>query len=167
MSSSYLAGYGAGHGRRARIVKTILLTVLGLLIVGTTLFFLVRNRSEQAQLVQFLDNIKKQDYANAYRQWGCSPEQPCREYRYDMFLEDWGPKSGHAQVGSPRWEVTNSCDNGIVAVVDFPGKPEALWVERKSLHLGYAPYPYSDQRLPEGGRSFIQMMRSVVKPCKG
>lgn len=145
--SDFLEGYGVADARRGRMIKRILLSVIGLAILGTALYFQFRNFREESQARLFFSLLKKQDYQAAYRLWGCTPETPCRDYAFDRFLEDWGPKSPHADLSNLKVEKTRSCDAGIIQILDFgKGEKVNLYVERKDRIIGFAPWEYCNPR---------------------
>lgn len=150
---SYLDFYGAGEERRAKVRKRILLGVLAALfvcVVGGVFYFMFRNWREDRQARQFLSLLGRQEYQTAYQLWGCTAEKPCRDYGFDKFLEDWGPKNPRGDIRAARIGKTRSCATGVIYTLEF-GKQEdplLLWVERQDLALGFAPWPACDPRMP-------------------
>jgi len=152
--SGYLEGYGAGEDQRERIIKRVVLAVVSVAVLGAVAWFLFRNYREEKQVAAFLELLRNKDYQAAYGLWGCSETTPCREYPFDKFLEDWGPKSQHADLSAMRPPATiyalsrRSCRGGIIKTLEFPQDKVLLWVERKDLTLGYAPWPVCNPRIP-------------------
>ncbi|MCC7155385.1 MAG: hypothetical protein IT161_12485 [Bryobacterales bacterium] len=145
--SDFLEGYGVADARRGRIIKRLILSVLGATAIGIILYFQFRNFGEERQASRFLSLLKKQDYQAAYRLWGCTPETPCRDYAYEKFLEDWGPKSPHADLSNLKVERTRSCDGGIIQILDFgKGDKVNLYVQRKDHVIGFAPWEFCNPR---------------------
>lgn len=90
--SEFLDNYGVKDARREKRVKQILYTVLTLAVVGGGLWFFFRNWKEESRVKEFLTLLERQDYKTAYALWGCTEATPCRDYKFERFLEDWGPK---------------------------------------------------------------------------
>jgi len=146
--SGYLEDYGTADARRAKILKRIVLSLLLLAVLAGVLYFTLRDRKEKRQAAQFLELLRQKDFQAAYRHWGCTEAKPCPYYSYEKFLEDWGPKSGHADLSRLRVTKTRSCGSGIIQTLDFGGGEEVLlWVERKDLSLGFAPWPSCHPRM--------------------
>jgi hypothetical protein len=145
----YLEAYGAGQEKRDKLVKRATLAVVLVLIVGGVLYFLLRNYRETRQAKLFFELLRKQDYAAAYELWGCNPTSPCRDYTRDKFMEDWGPKSPHADLSALKITRTRGCTTGVILETDFgKGMTEYLWVDRTTRNLGFAPWPVCNPRLP-------------------
>src|SRR5690242_7824623 len=95
---TYLQNYGEGEERRNRIVKIIIFSVIGALILWWILYLVLHNRSEKNAVEHFLDQVNAHQYAQAYADWGCTKKSPCPNYDYHRFLDDWGPQK---KVTSP------------------------------------------------------------------
>jgi hypothetical protein len=143
----YLDQYGAGDERREKIIKRLILSVLAVAIAGGTLYFLFRNYREEGKMKAFLADLRKQDYKSAYAHWGCTDAQPCKDYPFDKFMEDWGPKSPHANAAAARVLKTRSCSTSIIQVLDFGGEEVNLIVDRKTQTVGFAPWPVCNPRM--------------------
>ena len=143
----YLDAYGEGVERRHRIIKILLLSLLGLLILGALAWWRFRNFREDQALDRFFQALRNRDYKTAYASWGCTVEQPCRDYSYEKFLEDWGPKSPHADVAAMQITDTKSCSTGVIKFVKFPTDEVELWVDRNTKNLGFAPWPVCNPRM--------------------
>src|SRR5438105_3129157 len=101
--SSYLEAYGAEEAQRAkriRLIKRASVALILLLIVSGVAYAVFKNYPEEQQVKAFLETLRKQDYQTAYRMWGCTESTPCRDYSYQKFLEDWGSKGSHGDIGS-------------------------------------------------------------------
>src|SRR5947209_2022439 len=99
--SSYLEAYGEGEAQRARrvrLVKRGSIILLLLLILAGLAYAVFKNYPEEQRVKMFLETLRKQDYQTAYRMWGCTEATPCRDYSFQKFLDDWGPKSPHADA---------------------------------------------------------------------
>lgn len=146
--AGYLEGYGAGEASREKTIRWIILSVVLLAIAAVAGYFQFRNYREEKQIGIFLEQLKRQDYKAAYALWGCTDAHPCPQYAFNKFLEDWGPKSPHANIASAKLAKTKSCDTGIIQFVEFPGQDDVqLWVERRDKVLGFAPWPLCNPRM--------------------
>src|SRR5277367_4708496 len=120
----YLEAYGAAEEKRARsvrLVKTSTIILVAVLAVGSVLYAVFKNYSEEQRVKSFISLLQNHRYPEAYQLWGCSDARPCRDYKYDKFLDDWGPKSAHADQSSARIAVSQSCGTGVLLRVDYKG----------------------------------------------
>lgn len=143
--SSYLEAYGAAEEQRAKRVRLIKISSIVLacvLVVGLAAYGIFKNYSEERQAKNFVSMMQARDYAAAYRLWGCSEAQPCKDYVFTKFMEDWGPKSAHADQSSAQIGLSQSCGSGVVIRLDYKGaeEPVSLWVERGTKIISFAPY---------------------------
>ena len=138
----YLDGYGAGVDRREKTVKYVVLCTVASVVLGAVLYYCFRDYPQKRQVAKFLDAAKSGDYKQAYSLWGCTDATPCRDYRFEKFLEDWGPSSPHSNLKDANVSRTIGCDTGVVADVQFGSgaAPVLLWAERGSGTLGFFPY---------------------------
>ena len=141
----YLEAYGAAEEKRARtirLVKISAIVLVAVLAVGTLLYAVFKNYSQEQRVKSFLSLLQNHHYPEAYQLWGCSEAQPCRNYKYDKFLDDWGPKSLHADQSSAQIAVSQSCGTGVLLRVDYKNaEPMPLWVERDTNIVSFAPWP--------------------------
>jgi len=141
----YLDEYGAAEAKRARtvrVIKTSAIVLVAVLAVGSVLYAVFKNYSEEQRVKSFLSLLQNHRYPEAYQLWGCSETQPCPNYKYEKFLEDWGPKSAHADESSAQIAVSQSCGTGVLLRVDYKSaEPMPLWVERDTKVVSYAPWP--------------------------
>jgi hypothetical protein len=140
---SYLQQYGEGDERRSRIIKTIVIAcvIVATLAIAAYLFF--RNYPEKQVVKQFLAEVNAHQYENAYRDWGCTPSHPCRDYNYSRFMQDWG-----AKVSSP-WKIASvdGCKTFVTVNVQANGAElESLAVQRGNHTLSFAPAPECQER---------------------
>ncbi len=134
----YLQNYGAGEEQRGRTIRNIILIVVGLLILWWVVYLVSHNRSEEKAVTSFLGQLNAHEYPKAYTDWGCSVSAPCRNYDYNRFLEDWGPKK---KLTSP-WKVVNvdGCKTFVTVNVKAGGSElESLGVERGAKTIMFAP----------------------------
>ena len=138
----FLEGYGAGEERRSKILWRIVLGALAVVILATGLYFVLRGHGHKKVVAAFLDSLRRQDFQGAYQMWGCSPAHPCRDYSFERFLEDWGPKSPRSNAAAVSLKQTKYCGHGLIAFLDDgKGEETLLWVESKDMTLGFAPWP--------------------------
>jgi hypothetical protein len=137
--AGYLDHYGAGEERREQLIKTTVLAVVLVLLLGGALYIIFKNYRQERQVKTFFDDLSKQDYKAAYALWGCTDAKPCREYPFPEYMKDWGPQAGK---NSGKIVKSRSCGSGVILTVDYTGKPEdKLWVQRDDLTIGFSPWP--------------------------
>ena len=143
--SSYLEAYGSSEeqkANRAKLVKRGLVLLILLLIVAGLGYVFFKNHSEEQRVKGFLEELLKQDFQAAYRMWGCTESTPCRDYAFPKFMDDWGPKGSHADIGSAHIGMSQSCGTGVLLRVDYKGAEAVpLWVERGTRVVSFAPWP--------------------------
>jgi len=143
--SSYLEAYGAAEEKRAhrfKLLKITSITLLCVIVAGLILYAIFKNYSEEQRVKSFIALLQKKDYQGAYRMWGCTETQPCPNYTVDKFMEDWGPGSSHADESSASIGLSQSCGTGVILRIDYSkAEPMAVWVERDSKIISFAPWP--------------------------
>jgi hypothetical protein len=144
--ASYLEEYGAAEQHRARIIgiiKTASIVLSGALVVGLILYGVFKNRSEEERAKTFLGLLSAQNYPAAYAMWGCTDLHPCPDYPFTKFQEDWGPKSEHSDAAVAHIGLSQSCGTGVLIRLDYRAtqEPVALWVERDTETVSFAPWP--------------------------
>ena len=144
---NYLDNYGVVDARREQRIKRILYTLLAIAVVSGTLWFFLRNYKEESRVREFLSLLERQDYKTAYSLWGCTDATPCRDYKMEQFLRDWGPQSDAANVGAIQRAKVKSCDKGIIQLLTIKGQEVNLYVDRTTLVLGFAPWPVCNPRV--------------------
>ncbi len=137
----YLDNYGAGEERRERWIKITALVLVVLLIASGVAYWFLKNWRQERQARRFFEELGRQDYRAAYAMWGCTEAQPCRDYPFDQFMRDWGPASGRGNPSDFRVVKSRSCGSGVILTVETGKQQEKLWVERKSLTMGFSPLP--------------------------
>lgn len=139
--AGYLDQYGAGEERRIRIIKSLVISIVTLAVLGGIGFFLFHNYRQEHQVKRFFELLEAHDYQNAYSLWVKS-ESDRRGYPFTSFMQDWGPQSSHADVGNFRISRSRSCGSGVILTVDFgTNQQEKLWVQRDDLTIGFSPLP--------------------------
>ena len=145
---SYLDTYGVRDARREKIVKRLLVIGAVVLIAGIALYFQFRNYAEERQVKTFLEHLRNNDHKAAYALWGCTDANPCPQYPFDKFMEDWGPSSPQAKIADAKIVSSKSCEGGIIQFLRFPDNHEVqLWVERTDKSIGFAPWPICNPRM--------------------
>jgi hypothetical protein len=138
--SGYLEAYGAGDEKRSKLIKRAALVVVVVLAAGAALYFGFRDYREKQQAKRFVALLQQKDYQAAYALWGCTPTSTCRSYTVNKFLEDWGPKSAHADASKLQIASTRGCSSGvIIELKSAASEPDYLWVERGTRNVGFAP----------------------------
>jgi hypothetical protein len=143
--ASYLEAYGAAEEQRAarlRLIKNSSIVLGVVLVVGLVVYGIFKNYSEEQRAKTFVSLLQAHDYQGAYRLWGCLDTHPCPDYPFDKFLEDWGPKSAHADQSSAKIGLSQSCGSGVVIRLDYKGseEPVSLEVERSTKIISFAPW---------------------------
>ena len=139
--AGYLDQYGAGDERRIRVIKTLVISLVVIVVVGGTALFIFHNYRQERQAKRFFGLLEQRDYKSAYEMW-VHTESDRKGYPYESFLEDWGPNSKHSDVSGYHFTKSRSCGSGVILVVGFNrGAPENLWVQRDDLTIGFSPLP--------------------------
>jgi hypothetical protein len=140
---SYLQQYGEGDERRGRIIKRIILAGIAVVVVAIAAYLFFHNFPEKQVARHFLADVNNSRYDQAYRDWGCTTEHPCKNYDYDRFMEDWGKR-----FNSP-WKIASvdGCRTFVTVNVQAQGSElQSLAVERADHSLGFAPAPECQER---------------------
>jgi hypothetical protein len=143
--ASYLETYGAAEEHRAKrihLIKNVSIVAGSIIIVALIAYGIFKNHSEEQQAKTFVSLLQAHDYQGAYRLWGCSDTHRCPDYPFDKFLEDWGPKSPHADQSSVKIGLSQSCGSGVVIRLDYQGseEPVTLDIERSTNIISFAPW---------------------------
>ena len=135
--------YSVSGSRREDLLKAVTLTLLIAVIAGGILYFFFKNYFEERRVSSFLMALQEGDHAEAYQFWGCSVEEPCRNYNYENFLQDWGSSSQFGQVERFRLGRSAEVGTGVIVEVYINGTlhPE-LWVEKGSKVVWFSPYKF-------------------------
>ena len=138
--AGYLDNYGAGEERRIRIIKTVVISLVSVVVLGGILMFIFHNYREEQRVKQFLAALAAKDYKAAYVMFGCTDAKPCTAYGFDKFMEDFGPASGH-DLTHARITRSRSCGTGVIMTLGYgKNSEEKLWVERKDMSIGFPPF---------------------------
>lgn len=142
--ASYLQQYGAGEEHRNRIIKRIVLGAIGAVAIAAAAYLILHNYAEKQVARHFLEDVNSGRYEQAYADWGCTAQHPCKNYDFNRFKEDWAsPKV------SPPWKIasTDSCRTFLTINVQARGSElQSLAVQRDNHELGFAPAPQCEER---------------------
>jgi hypothetical protein len=140
--AGYLDTYGVQDAKREKRWKWIILVSAAAAVIGLALFLFFRNFREERAAKTFLEALRAHNYQRAYQLWGCTPQNPCRDYSFQKFLEDWGPNGQYKNVNAVQFTTVDACGQGVVLTVEYPNaEPFGLWVDRSTKTLGFAPWP--------------------------
>lgn len=150
--SEFLEGYGTTDARRERKRNRIIVVLIAVAIVGAVLYFTFRDFREERQLKQFVENLRAKNYDAAYVQWGCSKEQPCRDYQFEKFMEDWGPASAAGKADAIELVSKRSCSTSVLQTLKLAnGEEVVLLINRADLTIGFSPWPVCTPRMKISG----------------
>ncbi len=145
--SGYLDGYGQSDARREKVIKKIVLVAALVLSLAGILYFQFRDWREERILNEFRTLLSEEKYREAYTLWGCTTEEPCPQYPFEKFLEDWGPHSQYGDVAKVDVERTRSCESGIIQVWEFFENDRVpLYVDRGDGVISFAPWETCNPR---------------------
>jgi hypothetical protein len=153
--AGFMDAYGVADERRERRVKRIVIWGLVLVFAAAFSYFYFRTWPQERVMKQFLTALAKQDFQGAYRIWGCTPENPCRYYTANNFIEDWGPASPHSKGAAAKIDLIDFCDSEVVFDISFPQTtPVALSVERETDKISFAAWERCPGRHLQLGQFF-------------
>jgi len=128
--------YGAGEERRARVIRSIVVSVLALTVIVGGIYYFFHNYRQEERVKQFLKLLEARDYQDARDLWTGSDAARAR-YPMSDFMRDWGPPvdvSGYAILDSER------CDKSVIVDVDAGHAGDRkVWVDRASLSMSFPP----------------------------
>jgi hypothetical protein len=144
MGTPYLQQYGAEDERRIRIIKRIVIAGVIVVIAATSAYLFFHNYPEKQVVKHFLTEINGHEYEAAYRDWGCTQSNPCRDYDYNRFMQDWGA----AKASSP-WKIASvdGCKTFVTVNVQANGAElQSLAIERGTHSMSFAPAPECQEK---------------------
>jgi hypothetical protein len=138
--SEFLNNYGVQDAKREKRWKLIIWTTLIIAVISISSYFFLRTYFEKQTLNRFLSLLKERNYPAAYEMWGCTDENPCRDYAYQKFLEDWGPGSlwsdpYYAEIAKVRY-----CGGTVIFNMFIKGDDVNLVVNKSTQEIGFAPW---------------------------
>ena len=138
--AGYLFDYGVKDLKREKRNKQIVLAVVGLVILGGIFYYFARTFREERTVSHFVSLLSSQDYKGAYALWGCTGETPCRDYQFERFMEDWGPKSPYARPAEIDKVLAETCGNAVWVTIKTPKTEElGLAVDGDTRQLSFTP----------------------------
>jgi len=138
--ADYLADYGVKDQKREKRNKLIVRTVIGLVIVGGLFWYFAKTFREERLVKHFISLLESKDYKGAYALWGCTDQAPCRDYPFERFMEDWGPKSPYANAGDISTTLAESCGNSVWITIKTPKSEElGVAVDPDTKFLSFTP----------------------------
>src|ERR1017187_5570945 len=147
----YLDTYGAGEEQRNRTIIRSIVSVIGVVILASLSWYLLRNHHQEGVVKTFLSAIRGGDYQGAYRDWGCTAEKPCSVYAFDKFQADWAPSAKDGAPSPSILGITDSetCSTGVLLTVAVnASREEKLWVDKGNDAISFAPYPICPHKSP-------------------
>ena len=138
--SDYLSGYGVQDSKREKRWLLIALSIVGAAMAGLVIWYFARTFTEERIVKQFVRTLESKDYQSAYALWGCTDQKPCRDYKYEKFLEDWGEKSPFANATENKLVMAEPCGNSVWVTLKTPKSEETgVTVDSETRYIGYAP----------------------------
>jgi hypothetical protein len=139
--SDFLTTYGVDEARREKWRNRILITIIVVAVLWTSGYFFFRTYFEKRTMDRFLELLAQRDYVTAHAMFGCTPENPCRDYSYEKFIEDWGPGSlwsdpYYADIAKVRY-----CGDTVIFNLLIKGDDVNLVVNKDTQEIGFAPWP--------------------------
>ena len=136
----------------------LILAIAGGIIVIGILWWMFRFWPEEHVVDQFFDALQQQNYEKAYGVWMHDPDwkqhpEKYARYKYNEFVQDWGPGSEWGVIKSHRIYGTGvpkghsgspfATASGVVVVVtvnDRISDKARIWVQNDDKTLGFSPY---------------------------
>jgi hypothetical protein len=138
--ADYLADYGVKDQKREKRNKLIVFTVIGSVIVAGLVWYFARTFSEERTAKRFVALLESKDYKGAYAMWGCTDQTPCRDYKFERFLEDWGPKSPYSNPGDISFTLAETCGNSVWVTLKTPKTEElGISVDPDTKFISFTP----------------------------
>ncbi len=119
-------------------IRKYVLLAVAVVIVGGLTYYAFHNYPEEAVIKEFLTQVQKGNYQQAYRIW-----QPSREYTYQDFMHDWGPQGDYGKIANFVIVHTQSEGSREVVVsvrINNEDPPLDLVVDRKTKGIAYSPF---------------------------
>jgi hypothetical protein len=137
----YLDQYAQGSQVFDKLVRAVAYALLAAIIGYGFYWLFFRNWREERQVDRFLTAIQEQRYEDGYEYWGCSVAEPCRDYLFNEFLDDWGPQSPIGPVKTFTVGRSYTQPNGAIVELSVNGVTQSnLWVDGATEVLSFFPY---------------------------
>ena len=138
--AEFLSGFGVKDEKRERRNKRIVLAVVGLAVFGGLFYYFARTFVEERTVSRFVSLLGSQDYKGAYALWGCTDQAPCRDYKFERFMEDWGPKSPYGRTSDISKTLAEPCGNAVWVTLKTPTTEElGLAVDGDTRLISFTP----------------------------
>lgn len=137
----YLDQYAQGSQTFDKLVKVVAYALLAVIIGYCFYWLFFRNWREERQVDRFLTALQEQRFEEGYEYWGCSVAEPCRDYLFDEFLDDWGPQSPIGPVKTFQLGRSYTQPTGAIVELSVNGVQQSnLWVDEVTEVLSFFPY---------------------------
>lgn len=138
--AEFLTGYGVKDQKRENRYKRIVLVAVTLALLGGLIYYFARTFTEQRTVSRFTSLLSSQNYKDAYAMWGCTDQAPCRDYKFESFLQDWGPKSPYPNPSEISTTLAEPCGNSVWVTIKTPNTEEVgLAVDPETRLLSFTP----------------------------
>lgn len=138
--AGFLDQYGVADERRERLIKRLVIWTVAVALIVSTAYFTFRTRSQEQTIDRFLADLREKKFQDAYNLW-CTPDDPCRYYPLQSFIEDWGPASKYPDSNALKVENVDYCNEGVVFRITYPNQDDiGLSVKRSNNVIGFAPW---------------------------
>lgn len=137
----YLDQYAQGSRVFDKLVKGVAYSLLAAIIGYSIYWLFFRNWREERQVERFLSAVQEQRFEEGYEYWGCSVAQPCRDYLFNEFLDDWGPESPIGPVKTFQLGRSYTQPNGAIVELTVNGVRQSnIWVDGVTEVISFFPY---------------------------
>lgn len=137
----YLDQYAQGSQVFDKLVKAVACLLLAAIIGYCFYWLFFRNWREERQVERFLTALQEQQFEEGYEYWGCSVAEPCRDYLFNEFLDDWGPQSPLGPVKNFHLGRSYTQPNGAIIELSVNGVQQSnLWVDGVTEVISFFPY---------------------------
>lgn len=138
--AGYLEDYGSEDRRYEKLLKLFIIVVVGAMILWGLHFLFYDVLAARSRVSGFFDLLSQGEYGEAYTYWGCSVDEPCRNYNFSKFQEDWGPEGLSGIVTSYETLKVYEEDTGMIVIYTVNGKRgPTLWVAKGTGQIGFSP----------------------------
>jgi len=132
---------------RERRRRTLILTILAVLLIGSWVAYHLRDHPERVTARRLFAALKKQDYERAYGIWFQDPTwkqhlSKYTSYPFGDFHRDWGPGGEWGLVRSYHIDCSlNPGGSGVIVQVTINQRAEHayVWVQKLDHTLSFSP----------------------------
>ena len=139
--AGYLDQYGAGDERRMKIIKTLVISLVTLAVLGgsPSSFFTITSRSARPSASS---SGSRRRITRARTSYGWRARTTAAGILSHPSCRTGVRRAGTPDVAGYKISKSRSCGNGVILTVDFAkGQQEKLWVQREDLVIGFSPLP--------------------------